>query len=66
MSTLNRDHVRQIDHMNPAAKEAELGTLVQAMGDKFNALLAKLDADATVTDTDYAATLAVETLEDKA
>lgn len=33
---------------------------IHVLAAQFNALLAKLDADATVTDTDYASTLKVQ------
>ena len=44
----------QLDQMS----ERELRGLVAALVDGVQALAAKLDADGTVTDTDYAATFA--------
>lgn len=51
-----------LDSMNPAAANAKLGSVVQELitayndlATKHNALLAKLDADAGITDTNYAA-----------
>lgn len=55
-----------IDELNrcmPAAAHAKLGDLLQEMITKHNALAAKLDADAGVTDTNYAATLKIEPLD---
>lgn len=55
-----------LNRMNRAASNAKLGDTVEdlrvqlnTLSTKFNALLAKLDADAGVTDTNYAATQAV-------
>lgn len=56
----------KINKLAPAAYDAKLGDAVaeliaqvNAITTKHNALLAKLDADAGVTDTNYAATQAV-------
>ena len=56
------------DHLNrsmPIAKDVGLGDLLQELvtayndlATQYNALLAKLDSDGGITDTDYAATLA--------
>lgn len=54
-----------IDELNrcmPAAAHAKLGDLLQEIITKHNALAAKLDADAGVTDTNYAATLKITPL----
>lgn len=56
----------QLNRMNPAAADAKLGDLLNEIITKQNALLAKLDADAGVTDTNYAATLAVAGIETRA
>lgn len=63
------DKATAIDQLNrsmPIASKVKLGTAVQelidaynAMATKYNALLAKLDADAGVTDTNYVATQGV-------
>lgn len=45
----------ELNRMAPAAAHAKLGDLVDELITKHNALCAKLDADATVTDTNYAA-----------
>ncbi|HET7675843.1 MAG TPA: hypothetical protein VFL54_10005 [Gammaproteobacteria bacterium] len=54
----------KLNRMTPGASEAELGSRLAALIESHNALLAKLDADATVTDTDFAATLAVPSLDE--
>lgn len=58
----------QLNRASPAMADgkvgdvlAELITAVNALQTKYNALLAKLDADAGVTDANYAATQAVST-----
>lgn len=38
---------------------------IQAMRDAYNALLAKLDADAGVTDVDYESSLEIEAIREK-
>ena len=57
-------HVKDLNRLSPAAADADLGQvladLIAAHNDlraKYVALLAKLDADAGVTDTNYAATI---------
>jgi hypothetical protein len=51
--------------MVPAfAGVADLPAAFQLLQTKFNAVLAKLDADAGVTDTNYAALHGVTTLDD--
>lgn len=64
----NYDHQDRLNRCLPAANSAQLGnilndliTQVNALTVKFNALLAKLDADAAnsaLNDTNYASTLA--------
>lgn len=56
----------QMNRMNPTAADAKLGDVLVELIAKHNALLAKLDADAGVTDTNYVATLAVASLESRA
>jgi len=62
MTVLNVDHEAQLNRMNPASHYAVLGSVLADLIAKHNALLAKLDADATVTDTNYAALLTVNAL----
>ena len=49
----------------PANARVQLGDVVDDLITKHNALLAKLDADVGVTDTDYVATLKVKTLAER-
>ncbi len=56
----------QLNRMNPAAADAKLGDVLNDLITKFNAALAKLDADTGVTDTNYAARLAVPGIETRA
>lgn len=49
----------ELNRMNPASNHAMLGDLLEEIITKQNALVAKLDADAGVTDTNYAATLRI-------
>ena len=56
----------QLNRMNPAAADAMLGDLLKELIDKHNALLAKLDADGGVTDTNYSALHSVAGLETRA
>ncbi|HET8550862.1 MAG TPA: hypothetical protein VFM97_00110 [Gammaproteobacteria bacterium] len=57
----NEDH---LNRTSPGTAEAQLGTRLANLIDAHNALCAKLDADGTVTDTDYAAALAQPTLDE--
>ena len=50
----------------PANARVQLGDVIDELITKHNALLAKLDLDAGVTDTNYAATLKVKTLAERA
>ena len=68
MGTKVKDLQDKLNRCMPIAHDVMLGDLPQevvtAYNDlktKYNALLAKLDADAGVTDTNYAATLAEST-----
>ena len=49
----------------PANARVQLGDVIDELITKHNALLAKLDADAGVTGTDYVATLSVKTLAER-
>ena len=49
---------QRLNQLSDKNDAQELRFLFEAMFDGINALAAKLDADATVTDTDYAATFA--------
>jgi allophanate hydrolase subunit 1 len=65
----NEQHVRDINRTAPAIRDAQLGQVVHdlivgytalladftALRTRYNAVLAKLDADGGVTDTNYAA-----------
>lgn len=55
----------ELNRMNPAAGHAKLGDLLVEIITKHNALAAKLDADAGVTDTNYAATLKITPLNER-
>lgn len=64
MSMVKRSKVQDLNNMNPAASYADLGTTLDdvikahnALAVKLNALLAKLDLDAGVTDTNFVATI---------
>jgi hypothetical protein len=56
----------QLNRASPANADAQLGTLLRELITSHNALLAKLDADGGVTDTNYNATLKVKDLESRA
>lgn len=55
----------QLNRMNPASADAKLGDVLADLIAKHNALLAKLDADAGVTDTTYSSLLKVTDLENR-
>lgn len=55
----------ELNRMNPAAGHAKLGDLLHEIITKHNALAVKLDADAGVTDTNYAATLKITPLAER-
>lgn len=55
----------ELNRCMPAASNAKLGDVLDDLITKHNALLAKLDADAGVTDTNYVATLKVTALQDR-
>lgn len=65
---VERDKVEDLNKMNPASANAQVGThldeLTAAYNDlaaKYDALLAKLDADSGVGDTDYESGLGTAT-----
>jgi len=60
-----RNVQEELNRCMPAAAHAQLGDVLNDLITTHNELLAKLDADAGVTDTDYAALLAVTPLEDR-
>lgn len=49
---------QRINNLSDGREAEELRFLLNAIVDSIEAVAAKLDADATVTDTDYAATVA--------
>jgi hypothetical protein len=65
MASQHKASLRRIVQSSLANKKAA-DEILEALAEiqaQMNALLAKLDADAGVTDTDYEATLAVDELE---
>lgn len=60
-----RDAKELLNNSSPAADYTKLGNLLDEMITKHNALCAKLDADAGVTDTNFAATLGIATLQSR-
>lgn len=63
---VHMDHQDRLNRRDPTARDVREGDLLAEMIDqhnvlvgKYNALLAKLDADAGITDTNYAATVGV-------
>lgn len=52
----------ELNRCMPAAAHAKLGDLLDEIITKHNALVAKLDADAGVTDADYTTGLAIKPL----
>ena len=62
---INGSAREQLNRSSPAAADAKLGDVLTDLVKNFNALAAKLDADAGVTDTNYAATLAVKDIESR-
>jgi len=59
------DHQDRLNRRDPTAAGVKEGDLLQELIDKHNALCAKLDADVGVTDTDFAATLSLQDLNDR-
>lgn len=62
MATAGRNLKDELNRMNPAAAHVKLGDVVDELIAKHNSLLAKLDADAGVTDTTYTTLLRVAPL----
>lgn len=62
MPTPNRDLKSELNRMAPAAAHAKLGDVLDELIAKHNAVCAKLDADAGVTDTNYTALHAITPL----
>lgn len=60
------DFKNLLNKITPGANRAKLGDITDDLITKHNALCAKLDADAGVTDTNYVATLKVQTLAERA
>lgn len=60
MAKITKVLIEQLNKMNPAARDAKLGSKLNELITNHNALCAKLDADAGVTDTNYAATLGIK------
>jgi hypothetical protein len=65
MALAQKDLIHELDHSMPAASDAQLGTIIEELQNTVNLLLAKLDADAGVTDTNFAATLKITKLSEK-
>lgn len=65
-ATRNLDPKDVLNRAMPANARVQLGDVIDELITKHNALLAKLDLDAGVTDTNYTATLKVETLAERA
>lgn len=52
--------IDELNRSSPIAHDVKLGSKLDELITKHNLLLAKLDADAGVTDTNYAATLGIK------
>lgn len=68
MASAGRSSRNAVDMLNsamPTADYVKLGTIMDELITKHNALCAKLDADAGVTDTNYASTLGIATLQSR-
>lgn len=63
MTTLN--HIERLNRMAPAAFTAELGQVLDDLITQHNALLAKLDADTGLDDSDYVSTLKITPLSER-
>ncbi|WP_288075416.1 hypothetical protein [Pseudomonas sp.] len=61
----SRDAVELINNLTPAADYVKLGAIMDELITKHNALCVKLDADVGVTDTNYASTLGIATLQSR-
>lgn len=51
---------KQLEHDLKGCLNRDLAAVVKDLMEKYNALLAQLDLDATVTDTDYEANHAID------
>lgn len=60
-----RDLENILNRMNPAAAQAQLGSLLKELIEKHNQLLAKLDEDEGVSGDDFAETLGIAELGDR-
>jgi hypothetical protein len=60
-----RDAVSMVNNMVPVADYIKLGNVLNDLITNHNALCAKLDADAGVTDTNYTALLGIATLQSR-
>lgn len=54
-----------LNRMSPAAARVKLGDVIDELIIAHNSAMAKLDADAGVTDTNFVATLSVKTLSER-
>ena len=54
--------INELNRSSPIADDVKLGDLLNTLIANHNALCAKLDADAGVTDTNYAAALGIKAL----
>ena len=52
-ATVGRNLKDELNRMNPAAAHVKLGDVLYELITKHNAAMAKLDADAGATDTNY-------------
>lgn len=57
--------VDELNRCMPAAAHSKLGSLLEEIITKHNALVAKLDADAGVTDTNFGALLKIKPLAER-
>ena len=64
-ATVGRNLKDELNRMNPAAAHVKLGDVVDELITKHNAAMAKLDADAGVTDTNYASLYRVAPLSER-
>ena len=64
-ATRNLDPKDVLNRAMPANARVQLGDVIDELITKHNALLAKLDLDAGVTDTNYTATLKVRALAER-
>lgn len=62
---INPDRKEALNKSMPSADQAKLGNILYDLITSHNALLAKLDADAGVTDTTYASLLSVTTIDNR-